>query len=507
MSTYKISDTTLIGIADAIRRKTGSSDLMYVSDMASNIDAIPGSDLGYQRGLIENTLTILSHPSVSYIPKYRFSGNTTLVSASLPGLETVDTSAFISCVNLRSFYAPSLSFVSDEAFRNTDITHFYAPNLKKIGNSAFANAIFKPDSDYGAYNPFENVEEIEMDAFLSCQTESEIVCPKLTVCNGAFQRCQTITKATLSIATMLSATFSTCSYLTEVNLPEVTTIKSFAFSMASRLTSVSAPKLEAVFSYPFYGTTSLSDLDLPELKTAGKLGFASASGLERLSAPKLSSIEEYAFQACIKLQSIYGPNISGELPTQAFIGCSQLQSFYAGGILTEIGGACFSGCNNLSDLNITLDSTDAIIHSSAFLNCHKLPNIDFASDVASIQTSAFAFCSTITSASLNKITYLAQGIFNGCINLSEVTLLNGTSNVNGSAFYNCANLKTVNLLGSSVMSLTSVFSRVFNGTPFMDATVTDAFIYVPSSLYNDYIVATRWSNYSSRISIYTEPGE
>lgn len=113
----------------------------------------------------------------------------------------------------------------------------------------------------------------------------------------------------------------------------------------------------------------------------------------------------------------------------------------------------------------------------------------------------------LTSASFNELNYLASSIFASCINLSEVTLLKATGNISASAFAYCSNLKTVKLLGSSVMSLPSVFSRTFFSTPFVDNNVSDAFIYVPSSLYDAYVSAARWSNYSSRISIYTEPGE
>lgn len=41
MSEYRIQDTTLTGIADAIRSKTGSSEPIVVSEMADEIESIP----------------------------------------------------------------------------------------------------------------------------------------------------------------------------------------------------------------------------------------------------------------------------------------------------------------------------------------------------------------------------------------------------------------------------------------------------------------------------------
>jgi len=41
MSEYRIQDTTLTGIADAIRSKTGSAATILVSEMANEIESIP----------------------------------------------------------------------------------------------------------------------------------------------------------------------------------------------------------------------------------------------------------------------------------------------------------------------------------------------------------------------------------------------------------------------------------------------------------------------------------
>jgi len=41
MSEYRIQDTTLTDIADAIRSKTGSSASIIVSEMANEIESIP----------------------------------------------------------------------------------------------------------------------------------------------------------------------------------------------------------------------------------------------------------------------------------------------------------------------------------------------------------------------------------------------------------------------------------------------------------------------------------
>ena len=68
------------------------------------------------------------------------------------------------------------------------------------------------------------------------------------------------------------------------------------------------------------------------------------------------------------------------------------------------------------------------------------------------------------------------------------------------AFAYCYNLLSVYLLGSSIPLITST---TFSSTPIAGYTTsTDGVygsIYVPASLYNDYISATNWSVYSARI--------
>jgi len=55
MSEYRIQDTTLTGIADAIRSKTGSAATIMVSEMADEIESIPtgggGSSIPFIGGI------------------------------------------------------------------------------------------------------------------------------------------------------------------------------------------------------------------------------------------------------------------------------------------------------------------------------------------------------------------------------------------------------------------------------------------------------------------------
>jgi hypothetical protein len=67
------------------------------------------------------------------------------------------------------------------------------------------------------------------------------------------------------------------------------------------------------------------------------------------------------------------------------------------------------------------------------------------------------------------------------------------------AFSSCIRLVSLYLMGSTVCSLAA---NAFANTP-MTGYITEAWdyghVYVPASLYNEYISAPQWSNISSRI--------
>ena len=73
--------------------------------------------------------------------------------------------------------------------------------------------------------------------------------------------------------------------------------------------------------------------------------------------------------------------------------------------------------------------------------------------------------------------------------------------INDLAFTSCYNLISLNLTNVSSVPILSGTS-VFNSTPIGGYSASAGqfgSIYVPASLYNDFLVAENWSNVSSRI--------
>ena len=92
-----------------------------------------------------------------------------------------------------------------------------------------------------------------------------------------------------------------------------------------------------------------------------------------------------------------------------------------------------------------------------------------------------------------------NGIY-GCNNLSNVSFPL-CSTIGSFAFAYCYKLISLYLLGPTLVSLYNI--NAFLSTPFSDNTTSTGGIYgkiyVPSSLYNSYLTAKNWSQYSARI--------
>lgn len=211
-----------------------------------------------------------------------------------------------------------------------------------------------------------------------------------------------------------------------------------------------------------------------------------------------------------------------EIYPQCFMSCSSL--YTASFPMCEvIGSSAFRGCSFLISAEF-LSCKE--VNASAFNGCTELISIAFP-QCESLGSHAFEGCVQLVSAALPMCKTLGSYTFYGCSRLGSVDLLKCKSfgayafyscwalqeisipeceMLNQCAFVSCTHLKNIYLLGSSVTSLAS--TDVFLNTPLSLSTYLGYFgsIYVPKSLYADYVADSIWSFYSSRITSYVEEG-
>lgn len=143
MAEYIIQDTTLMGIADSIRAKTGKTDSIPVPDMRSQIDSIPsGGDDETLKGIIDRSITSITIPDgVTKIGWATFNSCTKLSSVTLPDeITTFDTNSFSGCSNLETINFPkSLYIIRNNAFSGCSKLKsiVFPENLKNIYYGAF----------------------------------------------------------------------------------------------------------------------------------------------------------------------------------------------------------------------------------------------------------------------------------------------------------------------------------------------------------------------------------
>lgn len=139
---YIIQDSTLQGIADAIRSKTGDTAPIQTDAFANAISLIQtgggADDLAKQ--LIEGTVTEINDSSVEVISDYAFYYKTNVTSVSFPNAIDIKDKAFQYCSNIATVNFPKVTKVGANAFTECmNLSELYFPECTTIMGSAFTH--------------------------------------------------------------------------------------------------------------------------------------------------------------------------------------------------------------------------------------------------------------------------------------------------------------------------------------------------------------------------------
>ncbi len=229
------------------------------------------------------------------------------------------------------------------------------------------------------------------------------------------------------------------------------------------------------------------------IRSIGANAFRSCKRLRAITIPdSVTTIGESAFSACSLLESVTIPGSVENISTAAFGYCLDLKTITLEEGIKTIGEDAFTSCKKVSELVIP-DSVE-VISARAFSENHALQSVLFGAGVQEIGESAFANCTTLENlifagqetdadpsnkdktSSLQKIGYQA---FLRDIDLKEVVLPEGVTEIEGEAFYDCTNLATVALPDT----LEHLGEFAFHATEVYNAQAeTEDFIYVDNWL-------------------------
>ena len=219
----------LTAIAEAIRNKTGKTDLLTLEQMPVEIAAIEtgggsseggSGDTGIEDALVSGSLSgVYSNDRVTEVGAYVFY-DSDVTSFDLPNVTKINRNAFELC-----YYITSLSL----------------PKLETVGVSVFASC--------------QNLVEIKLpkiiktsvSCFISCKALETIILPSVTTMTAGteFSACTALKKVILpsitelGYTTLYSATFKQCTALEALILPSDTmcTLKSGAGAFGNTSTS------------------------------------------------------------------------------------------------------------------------------------------------------------------------------------------------------------------------------------------------------------------------------
>ena len=259
-----------------------------------------------------------------------------------------------------------------------------------------------------------------------------------------------------------SSAFANCSSLVSAYLSNCSEIVNEGlFYSCTSLRTVSLPICTSIGKDAFRYCTSLRSIDLPEVLYVSSYGFRNCSILRDVNLPKCKYLGDRAF---------YLEWSNGEYASLS-IHCPECEVYSTGCFL----GRWFPGT------------------FSHFSHCKYIGSMAFDGAIGLI-TSKPVY-------DLPVCSYIGYRAFADCgfyyMNLSSVTTIESGAFCRRDLWENNEpSFRRIAIFTSSVCSLNPslTFSKIMNGSWVMGA-----YIYVPSSLYSDYIAASGWSDISSYI--------
>ncbi len=115
--------------------------------------------------------------------------------------------------------------------------------------------------------------------------------------------------------------------------------------------------------------------------------------------------------------------------------------------ITTIGSSAFAYCSALT--SVTIPNSVTTIGGDTFWYCSSLTSVTIPNSVTTIGEAAFTNCSSLTSVTIpNSVTTIGGFVFSGCSALTSVTIPNSVTEIGDYAFTDCRSLTSVTIPNS-----------------------------------------------------------
>ena len=305
----------------------------------------------------------------------------------------------------------------------------------------------------------------------------------------------------------------------------VTGIGNYAFMQSPDLTAISIPSTVTYLGYAAcYNCTSLTSVNFPSNVTSlGEFCFQNCSALTtvRLNDTQLTTIPRQCFMACTALQTLTLPSTLTLIDSFTFYQCESLASVNLPVGLQTLNPSSFADCSSLTQVYIP--SSVNLIYDNVFNGCQAL--------VAITVNSANSNYSSIDGVLFNKtgdaliaypnmhaqsysvpdgVSVIMGAAFEGCNNVTRVTLPLSLKRIEGNAFTDCINLQSISIpsgveyIGSAAFIACKKLSSVT--IPPSVTYIGDAAFALCDELQSIYVESTN-AHYKSDLGVlYTKDG-
>jgi len=210
---------------------------------------------------------------------------------------------------------------------------------------------------------------------------------------------------------------------------------------------------------------------VPESVTdIGQRAFRGCASLTGITIPEsVTNIGGAAFAYCASLTSLVIPDSVASLPSTygigcneeyyMFDGCTSLGDLFIGKNVTGLRGVEFSGCVSLTSITVDPESTDyssrdGVLFDKAQATMIWIPrgksgNYALPEGVTSLGENTFNGCRNLTSVTIpDSLGSIPDYAFGDCTGLASITLGGKVRSIGEYAFYNCAALASINITRS-----------------------------------------------------------
>ena len=368
---------------------------------------------------------------------------------------------------------------------NTPLTYLVEGNSVTVTDcdESASGALVIPSSYNG-----KPVTAIGDNAFQNCESLTNVTIPDSVTSIGgmAFNYCRGLTNLTIpdNVTSIGGGAFAACSSLTSVTIPDsITSIGGWAFSYCSSLTNIEAGKGNAKYTTEdgvLFDKNKTVLIQFP----AGKSGhytipgsvtdiiswaFAGCSSLTSVTIPdSVASIWHRAFYGCSSLTTVTIPNPNAVIDDDAFDESVEIiRSYYEAPLtyLVEGNSVTITDCETSASGALLIPSSYngkpvTAIGDLAFDGCTNLTSVTIPESVTSIGMWAFTQLDSLTHLTIpDSVITIGHGAFESCDNLSSVEIGKSVNTISSFAFAWCNNLKSVTIPNS----VNSIGEAAFGG--------------------------------------------